>query len=111
MKVLFIVQGEGRGHLTHRHGKGADQTRVSRNGGTGGKEFVETVAGVLYPQHTGSHQTVLQSELSADTLEQTCQHSLQSAVYLAEAAGICRKHAFYPTAYQGKSGGYRHQLL
>lgn len=62
MKILFIVQGEGRGHLTQAISLERLLTRS-------GHEVVEVLVGkvnltayrVFQPKHPGSDQTVYQS--------------------------------------------------
>ena len=60
MKVLFIVQGEGRGHLTQAI---TLEEILRRNGHEvvevlGGKEQYPSPAGFLQPQHTGTCETL-----------------------------------------------------
>ena len=71
MKVLFIVQGEGRGHLTQaitleeilrRNGHEVVEVLV-------GKSNTRRLPGFLQPQHTGTCETLSQSELSAYTCQ------------------------------------------
>ena len=60
MKILFIVQGEGRGHLT----QAISMEKLLRSNG---HEVVE----VLYPEHPGSCQTVYQPQFPAYPRQQT----------------------------------------
>ncbi len=71
MKVLFIVQGEGRGHLTQAITAGRNSTAQRARGSrsTGGEEQYPSSAGFLQPQHTGTCETLSQSELSAYTCQ------------------------------------------
>lgn len=71
MRVLFIVQGEGRGHLT----QAISMEKLLRSNG---HEVVEVLVGkvnpedspVFQPEHPGTHQTVHQPEFPAHTRQQ-----------------------------------------
>lgn len=72
MKILFIVQGEGRGHLT----QAISMERLLRSNG---HEVVEVLVGKVnpddfrdfYPEHPGSCQTVYQPQFPAYPRQQT----------------------------------------